>query len=568
MPVAGLATLTAIGVPPICATAGSGFMLLALSVSNLCATAVAAGLGSSGSAAAAGRGIAVAAGFAVASDGLASAIATRSSRRSSSQPDLSSPQPARKRRCRRGAAARASTSDDYSSDEDLPQRQSTRAAIGATPAKRSRHDECDAVSPAGDNQYPPVDIYNVAIGDVIYVDRVHQAKGPKSNWDGGKCVVKSAVIKPDRNDHYIQVKTFEIGARLEKVCAWNPRVEPGSSNSQSSPDSAAVRPAASQTGVKRSSASASSAGSAKRAHTNGRFSDSDDSSDNDSSDFGDDEVESRDAKLHWPEVQRLDLPLTVIPGQPDVKVVVVVRYNQDSFDDCNSPERHNKDMLAAIMGVLQPKLTDTMTLQRSTNKHCAVYASLAWAWSGNSGFRSVMRKLGGEFGRQAKSKGRDSEWSDQTRKAWVKFCREAVANAATQDTYAIDIVFTCATVTGGAQAPSQHNRSKQTAKKQSARKHRQLQDEVMMLQAIFSLGEYTSFAAYERARRVFFEKYGDQKRSSKKRGSAGISLSVPPTLAAIRIARTERLKRLRGCCGRCEGCWQRRDHCDHAEIHT
>ena len=152
------------------------------------------------------------------------------------------------------------------------------------------------------------------------------------------------------------MKTFEIGARLEKVCAWNPRVEPGSSNSQSSPDSAAVRPAASQTGVKRSSASASSAGSAKRAHTNGRFSDSDDSSDNDSSDFGDDEVESRDAKLHWPEVQRLDLPLTVIPGQPDVKVVFVVRYNQDSFDDCNSPERHNKDMLAAIMGVLQPKI--------------------------------------------------------------------------------------------------------------------------------------------------------------------------------------------------------------------
>ena len=66
------------------------------------------------------------------------------------------------------------------------------------------------------NAHPPVDIYKVKIGDVILVDRVTQAKGPKSNWDGGKCTVKKTV-KRDRNIDFITVKPFAFGARLEKV---------------------------------------------------------------------------------------------------------------------------------------------------------------------------------------------------------------------------------------------------------------------------------------------------------------------------------------------------------------
>ena len=180
-------------------------------------------------------------------------------------------------------------------------------------------------------------------------------------------------------------------------------------------------------------------------------------------------------------------------------------------------------MLRAVLGVLHPSLTETMMLRRKSEPHAALCTSLAWAWSAKSGFRNLMdgRDMPPSLKRQRKSKGIGSEWSELGIRAWTKICRQAVKDAPKQSKFDVEIVFGgySGIDTGGTDRPSARNRATQVAKKQSARKHRRIQDSVMLLQAIFSIGEYSSYAAYERAREVFFEKYGhDRKR--KRRGSA------------------------------------------------
>jgi hypothetical protein len=402
-----------------------------------------------------------------------------------------------------------------------------------------------------ENAHPPVNVYTVEVGDVIYVDRA-QAHGPKSNWDGGKCTVKKAV-KRDQNIDFITVKPAAFGARLEKVIAHPDLLVPALDRPGPTSDCAISPAAASKAIAKRSSHG--TATKQKGAHVNGQFesdgSESDGVTSSSSDDSDDDDIETHP---NWPEVQRLDLSVTVVPSQPAVKIAVVVRRDPATCVDASKPSTvQNYEMLCAVLGVLQPELTNTLSLRRKSDPHAAVCTSLSWAWSGKSGFREAMRHpdMPSSLKRQKKTKGINSEWSKPGRKAWAKICRHAVKNAADQSKFDVEIVFGGhSESTGGAQQPSAQNRSTQVAKKQSARKHRRIQDSIMLLQAIFSIGEYSSYAAYERAREVFFEKFGNG-RKRKKRGSADVSLSVPPTLASVKKARAKRLEQWGAVADRC-----------------
>jgi len=375
------------------------------------------------------------------------------------------------------------------------------------------------------NAHPPVDIYKVKIGDVILVDRATQAKGPKSNWDGGKCTVKKTV-KRDQNIDFITVKPFAFGARLEKVIAHPDLTVPPAAAAASSAAASAQAPAltAAASAPKAHTKRSSQGTTTKRAHVNGQFTDSDGSESDDSITSSSSDEDSIETHPDWPEVQRLELSLTVIPKQPAVKIGVVVRRDPATCADASKPSKiQNYEMLRAVLGVLHPSLTETMMLRRKSEPHAALCTSLAWAWSAKSGFRNLMdgRDMPSSLKRQRKSKGIDSEWSELGIRAWTKICRQAVKDAPKQSKFDVEIVFGgySGIDTGGTDRPSARNRATQVAKKQSARKHRRIQDSVMLLQAIFSIGEYSSYAAYERAREVFFEKYGhDRKR--KRRGSA------------------------------------------------
>jgi hypothetical protein len=182
------------------------------------------------------------------------------------------------------------------------------------------------------NAHPPVDIYKVKIGDVILVDRVTQAKGPKSNWDGGKCTVKKTV-KRDRNIDFITVKPFAFGARVEKVIAHPDLTVPSSAASAAASAAAsgeAPTPTAAASSPKAHDAKRSSQGTTtKRAHVNGQFTDSDGSESDDSITSSSSDEDSIETHPDWPGVQSVQSAAAggvTMTALADLKCVCVYMY--------------------------------------------------------------------------------------------------------------------------------------------------------------------------------------------------------------------------------------------------